>query len=87
VITADPAGTVLVMRRPLRWDGRELGYGPAVPHQAAAGFVTGLRPGDWVSMHWDCVCDRLSQRQLLALRRFTARHLRLADAASVTVAS
>jgi hypothetical protein len=88
VITADPAaGTVLVMRRPLCWDGRVLGYGPAVPHQAAAGFVTGLRPGDWVSMHWNCVCDRLSQRQLLALRRYTARHLRLADAAGAALAS
>jgi hypothetical protein len=31
-------------------------------------------------MHWNCVCDRLSQRQLLALSRFTARHLRLVDA-------
>lgn len=41
-------------------------------------FVTGLRPGDWVSLRWDCVCDRLSQPQLLALRRFTDRHLRLA---------
>jgi hypothetical protein len=81
VITADPAGgTILVMRRPLRWDGHVLGYGPAVPYQAVTGFVTGLRPGDWVSMHWNCVCDRLSQRQLLALSRFTARHLRLVDA-------
>ena len=80
VIGAGPAaGTVLVLRRPLCWDGRELSYGPAVPHQAATGFVTGLRPGDWVSMHWNCVCDRLSQRQLLALCRFSARHLRLAD--------
>ena len=81
VITADPgAGTVLVMRRPLCWDGRELGYGPPIPRAAAAGFVTGLRPGDWVSLHWDCVCDRLSRPQLLALRRFTDRHLRLASA-------
>jgi len=80
VIGAGPtAGTVLVLRRPLCWDGRELSYGPAVAHQAATGFVTGLRPGDWVSMHWNCVCDRLSQRQLLALCRFSARHLRLAD--------
>jgi hypothetical protein len=80
VIAVGPAaGTVLVMRRPLCWDGRELTYGHAVPHQAATGFVTGLRPGDWVSMHWNCVCDRLSQRQLLALCRFSARHLRLAD--------
>jgi hypothetical protein len=82
VIGSGPgAGTVLVTRHPLRWDGRGIGYGPAVPHEAAAGFVTGLRPGDWVSLHWDRVCERLSQPQLLALRRFTARHLRLANAA------
>lgn len=81
VIAADPcAGTVLVMRRTLSWDGVRLWYGPPVPHSAAAGFVTGLRPGDWVSVHWDVVCDRLTQPQLLALRQFTARHLRLANA-------
>ena len=32
-------------------------------------------PGDWVSLHWDWICDRLSQRQLRALRGFTPRHL------------
>jgi Family of unknown function (DUF6390) len=82
VVTADPGtGTVQVMRRPLCWDGRRLGYGPAVPHEAAVGFTTGLRPGDWVSMHWDCVCDRLGQAELLALRRFSARQLSLTNAA------
>lgn len=86
VLAADPgSGTVLVTRRPLRWDGRALGYGPAVPHEAAAGaaeFAAGLRPGDWVSVHWDCVCGRLSRRQLFDLRRFSARHLRLANRAA-----
>jgi hypothetical protein len=33
-----------------------------------------------VSVHWDCVCDRLTPSQLRALRRYTARHLRLASA-------
>jgi len=82
VIAVGPAaGTVLVRRRPLTWDGRLLGYGAAVPCKVAAGFVAGLRAGDWVSMHWDCICDRLSRYQLLSLRRFTARHLRLANEA------
>jgi len=86
VIAADSGpGTVLVRRRPLRWDGRRLGYGPPVPYAAAAGFAAGLAPGDWVTLHWDRVCDRISQRQLLALRRFSARHLRLANAASLTL--
>jgi Family of unknown function (DUF6390) len=75
VVTTDP---LMVLRRPLTWDGRLLGLGPAVPHQVAAGFITDLRPGDWVSLHWDCVCDRLTRPQLRALRCYTARHLRLA---------
>jgi len=55
VISTDPA---MVLRRPLTWDGSMLGLGAAAPHPVAAGFVTDLRPGDWVSLHWDCVCDR-----------------------------
>jgi hypothetical protein len=88
VIATGPGnGAVLVRRRPLSWDGRRLGYGPPVPRQAAAGFVTGLRPGDWVSLHWDCVCDRLTPHQMLALSRFTARHLRLANTAQLAAGS
>ncbi len=77
VIATDP---VMVQQRPLTWDGRMLGLGAAAPRQVAAGLVTGLQPGDWVSLHWDCVCDRLTQPQLRALRSYTARHLRLASA-------
>jgi hypothetical protein len=78
VVTADP---VVVARRPLTWDGRLLALGPPVPRQAGAGFVTGLRPGEWVSLHWDTVCDRLTPPRLAALCRYSARHLRLANAA------
>lgn len=76
VISIDP---VIVARRPLTWDGRTLGLGAVTPHPVAPGFVTGLQPGEWVSVHWDCVCDRLTRPQLQALRRYTARHLRLAN--------
>jgi hypothetical protein len=69
----------VVAQRPLTWDGRVLGLGPAEPRPVAAGFVSGLRPGDWVSLHWDCVCDRLTPPQLRALQCYTARHLRLAS--------
>ena len=72
--------TVLVRQRPLTWDGRTLGFGPPSPHLAKSGFVGSLQPGDWVSLHWDRVCDRLTPVQLRALRRFTARHLGLANA-------
>jgi len=77
VLATDP---LVVLRRPLTWDGRVLGLGPAVPRQVTPGFVAGLRAGEWVSLHWDCACDRLDQRQLRALRRYTGRHLRLESA-------
>jgi len=77
IVTVDP---VVVMRRPLTWDGHALALGSPVPYQAESGFVTGFGPGDWLSLHWGRVCDRLSAPQLHALRRYTARHLRLANA-------
>lgn len=77
VVTTDP---LVIARRPLTWDGRVLSLGPPEPCQVAAGFVTGLRYGDWVSVHWSSVCDRLTPAQLCALRRYEARHLRLANA-------
>ena len=38
-----------------------------------------VNPGDWVSLHWDWICDRLTQHQLRALRDFTLRHLDLVN--------
>ena len=35
------------------------------------GLAPSYTPGDWVSMHWGWVCDRLSRRQLSNLRHFT----------------
>ncbi len=79
VVAPPDHGTVLVRQRPLTWDGRMLGFGPPSPRPAATGFVRSPRPGDWVSLHWDCVCDRLTAAQLRSLRRFTVHHLRLAN--------
>jgi hypothetical protein len=80
VLTTDP---LVVLRRPLTWDGRAFALGPPAPRPVTAGFAAGLRSGDWVSLHWDCVCDRLAAAQLRALRRYSARHLRLASADTV----
>lgn len=53
------------------------------------GLVPQFAVGDWVSMHWEWVCDRLSARQLGALRHYTALHLdvvnkRLAHPGAIT---
>lgn len=69
-----------VLSRPLTWDGHTIGLGEARV-ETARGAVDGLglgpvyHPGDWVSLHWGWVCDRLSRRQLTNLRRFTLRQL------------
>lgn len=76
IALAGPA--VVVRQRALTWDGRVFGLGEPSPRAVSAGFVPGLRPGDWVSLHWDCVCDRLSHPQLAALVRYTNQHMRLA---------
>ena len=72
-VTGDLA---LVRSRPLTWDGLRLGYGPvrtetATVAKAGSGFVGGLRSGEWVSLHWDWICDRLTQRQVVALGRYS----------------
>jgi hypothetical protein len=72
--------SVDVLSRPLTWDGHELGLGEnrvetATRSVNGLGFVDDYRPGDWVSLHWGWVCDRLSRRQLGSLRRSTLRQL------------
>ena len=81
--------TVLV--RPLVWDGRVLRLGdPVVRHASwrrdGLGFLHELRPNDWVSLHWDWVCDRLEARQARVLSQYTRRMLALANRASVPAA-
>ena len=66
--------------RPLVWDGRLLTLGEPTQEMArltldGTSLAQGIRPGDWVSLHWDWVCDRLTPRQLRSLRDFTLRHL------------
>lgn len=70
----------VVQSRPLLWDGRQLYLGEPRPESAilsvdGLGFHDPLAPGDWVSLHWEWVCDRLTRRQLVDLQRFSARQL------------
>jgi hypothetical protein len=80
------AGSLVVRRRPLTWDGRSLALGVPEPRVVDACFLDAAQPagrvhaGDWVSLHWDTACGRLTTAQLLALRAYTARHIRLVNA-------
>lgn len=78
-------GKVSVESEPLTWDGRKLALGTPVTEVATyavdgRGFRTDLAPGDWVALHWDWVCERLSTDQLRALREYSARNLAIVNA-------
>jgi hypothetical protein len=64
----------------LTWTGHELRLGPWSPrevHWRADGlaFAETLQPDDWVSLHWDFVCERLSGLRARRLLQATARAL------------
>ena len=71
--------TVTVLAPSLRWDGKTLALGPWEQRTArfgedGLGFVSPQR-GDWVSLHWDFVCDRLTLEQARTLYRTSERAL------------
>ena len=75
---------VVVESSPLTWDGRLLRLGEkrtetVVQSVDGIGMVGGVAPGDWVSLHWEWVCDRLSEAQVGRLRGFTERHLAIVN--------
>lgn len=77
---------VVVESQPLTWDGRRLELGPVqtetvVQSLDGVGMVGSVQVGDWVSLHWEWVCDRLTERQVTYLRRYTQRHLTIVNAA------
>jgi uncharacterized protein DUF6390 len=74
---------VTVLAPSLRWDGKALVLGPLERRTARSqaeglGFVA-PRVGDWVSLHWDFVCDRLAPAQAATLLRATRRALAAAN--------
>lgn len=74
------ADQLMVESQPLLFEGGRLVLGaPRVETVErtldGVGLVPGFEVGDWVSMHWEWVCDRLGVRQLAALRHYTRVHL------------
>jgi hypothetical protein len=75
---------VLVVSRPLTWDGRELALGPertetVVRSVDGVGMLAPVQPGDWVSLHWEWICDRISEAQVARLSHYTARHVAIVN--------
>lgn len=83
-VTEITGGRVSVESQPLLYAGGLLALGPAV-REETKGAVQGqdqfddLAVGDWVAVHWDWICDRLTADQLDALRRYTMHHLTIVN--------
>ena len=73
--------TARVTSRPLVWDGSALAPGLAREEEVAwsAGgrsLLAGLSPGDLVALHWDWVCDVITDEQAGRIEALEERQLR-----------
>jgi Family of unknown function (DUF6390) len=80
-----------VLARPLVWNGSSLSLGDWAPRTVrwrddGLSLVAEPRPGDWVSLHWDVVCDRLTPVSAVTLDRVTRRVLAAVEATPATTA-
>lgn len=74
----------VVTSQPLTFDGQHLGLGPyraetVTRGTEGLGLAASVEPGDWVAMHWNWICDRLSRRQLVNLRRYSLLQLEVTN--------
>ncbi|WP_020524730.1 DUF6390 family protein [Catelliglobosispora koreensis] len=75
-------GFAEVWAQPLTWNGNlSLGPGQVDVATLSAAQTTSIKSGDMVSLHWDWVCETLTQQQAQRLQRYTASQLRLVNEA------
>ena len=83
-VVAAHGDKVIVRSRPLVFDGLRLHLGPEIEEEVVAGidgygFVGDLQPGEYVALHWDWVCDRLTDRRRHALAHYTRHHVEMTN--------
>ena len=83
VVTVDGPELVVERQRLVLAEGK-LALGPAemarvVRQIEGRGFTDAAVAGDWVSLHWDWVCEVLTPRQQANLARATRDHLEIAN--------
>lgn len=80
-----------VRLRPLSWNGHTLelaSWTSRIVRWRDDGLsLVAPRPGDWVSLHWDFVCDRLTRSEAIALDRTSRRALNAVNGSSSTAAA
>jgi hypothetical protein len=79
-VQAVDGDTASVLAPLLVWNGRQLVLGPWAEREVrwradGLAFADELRRGDWVSLHWDFVCERLTRARAGRLLHATGRAL------------
>ena len=83
-VAAVEGDSVVVLSRPLTWDGRRLALGPYRAETVTRGMggtalAGDLEAGNAVALHWGWICSRLSRRQLANLRRNVEAQIAIAN--------
>lgn len=81
--------SAVVTAQHLAWDGTRLGLDPPRAETARVrrdghALARDVQPGDWVALHWDWVCERLTLADLQDLRASTLHELRAVNACQYT---
>ena len=84
VIEVDEAGNLAVDYEPVvRREGKlSLGMptrAKVVAEVQGKSFVSGVRPGDWVSFHWGFACATVTSSQVANLRKYTLSDMAIAN--------
>ena len=75
-VVADDGEHVVVRSQRLGWDGKQLSLQPENEERVrrvldGRSFVADPKPGEWLALHWDWVCERLSSVEQDHLDRST----------------
>jgi len=86
VVEVNEAGDLAVEYEPVVRRGGKLSLDRPVPAKVLANvqgksFVSGVKPGDWVSFHWGFACSILTPMQVASLRKYTVSDMVIANSA------
>lgn len=76
--------TIMVSVASLFYDGNTLALGEPLPRRFVRQLesdyeIEQLAAGDIVTIHWGVICERITPRQLRALKKYTMHHLAIAN--------
>ncbi|WP_028931367.1 DUF6390 family protein [Pseudonocardia asaccharolytica] len=77
-------GEIIVRSRRLTWNGSELALAESTEERVAVAvdglsFLPDVAPGDQVALHWQWLCDRLSDDQVTGLEASTLRQIEVTN--------